>query len=186
MRLFFAADIDRDINGRVNETIARLKTIDPSVKWVRPENHHVTLYFFGEADEKTRSSIEGILECATGGVRPFRVSVGGISAFPSVDRPRVLWIGLVNTGGELARMYTSIREALLREKLPVNVENRDLTPHLTIGRVKERCSSALTHEVRRSGDTAFGEFEVNSVVLYQSVLRREGPLYTPLKTIILS
>ena len=186
MRLFFAADIDRDTNARVNETIARLKRIDPSVKWVRPENHHITLYFFGETDETTKGSIEGILDEAAGGVGSFNVSVCGISAFPSVDRPRVLWVGIENPGGELAKMHDSIRAALRMEKLPVNIEDRDFAPHLTIGRVKVRCSPALIQEVKRSGETAFGEFQVGAAVLYRSVLGRDGALYTPLKTITLS
>jgi 2'-5' RNA ligase len=186
MRLFFAADIERDTIARVDDAIARLKRIDPSVRWARPENHHITLYFFGEADEETKGSIEGILVEAAGGIGSFTVRVGGISAFPSVDRPRVLWVGIENPGGELAKMYESVSASIRREKLPVNVEERRYIPHLTIGRVKERCSPALIQEVKRSAETVFGEFQVDSVALYRSVLGREGALYTPLKTIPLS
>ena len=186
MRLFFAVDIDRDTNTCVNQAIARLRQIDPSVKWVKPENHHVTLYFFGETDEAAKGSVESVLEGATRGVKPFRIRVEGISAFPTVDRPRVFWIGIENSGGELAMVFESIGAAVRGERLPVNVEERNFTPHLTIGRAKQRCSPALIQEVKKGGETAFGEFEVGAMVLYQSVLRREGPLYTPLKSITLS
>jgi 2'-5' RNA ligase len=185
MRLFFAVDIDRATNARVNETIARLKGIDPSVKWVRPENHHITVYFFGETDETTKDSIDRIVEKAAAGIGAFPVRVGGISAFPSVDRPRVLWIGVENPGGELAKMHESIRVSIRSEKLPVNAEERGFTPHLTIGRVRERCAPPLIREVKRSAEAAFGEFEVGAAVLYRSVLGREGPVYTPLKTMTL-
>jgi 2'-5' RNA ligase len=186
MRLFFAVDIDRHTASGVDGTIARLKAIDPSVKWVRPQNHHITLYFFGETDERTKGSIEGILDETTIDIGSFTVRVGGISAFPSVDRPRVIWVGIDNPGGELAKMHASIGAALRRGNFPVNIEERVFAPHLTIGRVKERCSPALIQEVKRGRETAFGEFRVGAAVLYRSVLWRDGALYTPLKTITLS
>ena len=186
MRLFLAADIDRDTNARVNEIIARLRAIDPSVKWVRPENHHITVYFFGETDEATKDSIERILEESAAGIGSFPVRIGGVSAFPTVERPRVLWIGVDNPGGELAKLYETVRASVRREKLSVKEEERGFTPHLTIGRVRERCSPALVREVKRSAEAAFGEFQVGAAVLYRSVLGRDGSVYTPLKTITLS
>jgi 2'-5' RNA ligase len=186
MRLFFAADVDDATNVRVNEFIRGLKRLDPSVGWVRPENHHITVYFFGEADEEVETSIERILTDAARGVRPFTLKVRGVSAFPAVDRPRVIWVGIENAGGELARMHEAVGESIRREKLPVNVEDRKYTPHLTVGRVKQRCSASLVAELKRHGETAFGEVRVGSTVLYRSVLAREGALYTPLKTIAMS
>ena len=186
MRTFLAADIEPGINKKVNEVIDRLSRIDGGVKWVRPENHHITVYFFGEIDEATRASIEGIAAGVLEGVSPFPVRVEGISAFPHVNRPRVIWIGVENFGGELRSITEKLKREFVTRRLSVPIEDRDYTPHLTIGRVKERCSPSLSDEMAAVRMLSFGQFEIRSFILYESVLRREGPLYTPLRDFALA
>jgi RNA 2',3'-cyclic 3'-phosphodiesterase len=184
MRIFFAAEIDREIVAKVNDVIARLRRIDGSVTWVKPENHHITINFFGETDEMTAKGLERILEAAVGSVRPFRVSIRGVSGFPSLSRPRVIWVGIENPGGELGALFGSVREGVIADALPVKAADGDrgYTPHLTIGRVKSVCSRHLLEEARSLAEMPFGSCVVNEFVLFQSVLGTKGPVYTPLRT----
>ena len=184
MRTFSAAEIDREIVAKVNDVIVRLRRIDGCVNWVKPENHHITINFFGETDEMTTKELERILEAAVGRMCPFPVSIRGISGFPSLSRPRVIWIGIENPGGELGALFGSVREGVLAKALPVKAADggRGYTPHLTIGRVKSVCSKRLLEEARSMSEMSFGSYEVNEFALYQSVLGNKGSVYTPLRT----
>ncbi len=63
-------------------------------------------------------------------------------------------------------------------------EERDLTPHITIGRVRSaRGAEALVRALKGSGDRVFGSCRIEEVVLYRSQLRSDGAVYTPLVAI---
>jgi len=81
----------------------------------------------------------------------------------------------------LNRIYEYIKNDLPSKSIKVNIETRDYTPHLTIGRVKGRCGEGIITELSSHREIEFGKFQIKSIVFYQSILRREGPLYKPIK-----
>ena len=112
---------------------------------------------------------------------PFKASAAGISAFPSIKGPRVFWIGIENSTHELEKIYNSLKNDLPGKKIPVNIESKDYTPHLTIGRVKGWCDPETIHRLSADSQTEFGSFVIENITLYQSILKRDGPIYSPLK-----
>ena len=181
MRTFLAADIETGVNEKIGKFTENLRRIDQNVKWVKPANNHLTIYFFGEIDETGKDVLEKTIQAAVEEIAPFSVSAGGLSAFPSMKRPRVFWTGIENTTGELNRIYEYIKNDLPLKSIKVNIETRDYTPHLTIGRVKGRCGEGIITELSSHREIEFGKFRIKSIVFYQSILRREGPLYKPIK-----
>lgn len=181
MRTFLAADIEAGVNEKIGKFTENLGRVDQNVKWVKPANNHLTIYFFGEIDETGKGVLEKTIQAAVKEITPFCVSADGISAFPSMKRPRVFWIGIENTTGELNRIYEYIKNDLPQKNIKVNIETRDYTPHLTIGRVKGPCGNRIITEISSNREIKFGKFQIKSIVFYQSILRREGPLYKPLR-----
>lgn len=181
MRTFLAADIETGVNEKIGEFTKNLRRMDRNIKWVKPENNHLTINFFGEVDETGKGVLEKTIQDAVKEIAPFCVSAGGISAFPSMKRPRVFWIGIKNTTGELNMIYEYIKNDLPSKSIKVNIETRDYTPHLTIGRVKGRCGEGIITELSSNLEIEFGKFQIKSIVFYQSILRREGPLYKPIR-----
>jgi 2'-5' RNA ligase len=181
MRTFLAADIDKDVNDRIMEFMDIWSVMDKGVKWSKAGTNHITIYFFGEVAPDDIDVLTGAVSYALKQIKPFNVSASGISAFPSMKRPRVFWIGIENGTNELEKIYESIKKDLPEKKIKVNIETKDYTPHLTIGRVKGRCDPETIQKLSAESERKFGSFIIDKITLYQSILRREGPLYKPLK-----
>jgi 2'-5' RNA ligase len=182
MRTFAGFEIDADARREITGMTERLANIDSAVRWVRPENIHVTLYFFGEIHDDAVDEVGGIIESAIHGIEPFTIKIGGISAFPSVEKARVIWYGIENVGGELSRMYEGIRRGLLESGTVQKVEKRPYSPHLTAGRVKRRMSRKLIDQIYTLEDVQFGSSAVKELVLFESILTGSGPKYQKIRT----
>lgn len=133
MRLFVALNLPDDVRARIEaELIEPLRSVTSGVRWVRPEMLHVTLAFLGErSDAEAREASRVVGELAVGRA-PLNVSLRGLGAFPSVSKPRVVWLGLDDPSAvrQLHRAFE--RE---RARLGVPAEGRAYHPHVTLGRV---------------------------------------------------
>ena len=182
MRTFLAIDIRDEVRKKVSFLIDRFKGLDSGIKWVNPDNIHLTIYFFGEIDENTKTMLEDIIETSLNGIGSFSLTVEGISAFPTMKYPRVLWVGITDDSGELDTLFKAVRGGIEEKNLHVNREKRDYKPHLTLGRVKRRPGNRLIKEIEKYSAELFGSFNVNSVILFRSTLTRNGPIYESLRT----
>ena len=84
----------------------------------------------------------------------------------------------VADGGRLGDLTSRLENDLA--KLGFEKEKRGFSPHLTIARLRDpRSSLALA---QRHVESGFGpvEFEVHETVIYESILRPTGSLYTPI------
>lgn len=133
MRLFVALNLPDDVRARIDaELLEPLRSSTRGVRWVRPEMLHVTLAFLGERSDTEAREASRVVDDLARGRAPLRVTLRGLGAFPSVDRPRVVWLGLDDP--------TSVRQlhrAFERERarLGVPAEGRAYHPHVTLGRV---------------------------------------------------
>ena len=180
MRTFLAAEIDKNVNDRINELMDKYRASDRCVKWGKTATNHITIYFFGEVEANDIELLKGTISDALKQIRPFKASAAGISAFPSMKRPRVFWIGIENKTNELEKIYESIKKDLPGKKIKVNIETKNYTPHLTIGRVKDRCDPVTLQRLLADSGKEFGSFSIEKIILYQSILKKEGPLYKAL------
>ena len=181
MRTFLAFEVDKDVHNRVLQLTGQFKNMDRNVRWVRPENAHVTIHFFGEVEQVDVPEIESIIKKATEHISPFVVEVHGISAFPSLERASVIWYGIV-MHENLLEVYNAVRDGLMGKNLVEKLETRRYTPHLTAGRVRRRINPKLLQELRLHGRESFGSFTVDSLVLFKSTLSGSGrgPFYEKL------
>jgi 2'-5' RNA ligase len=149
------------------------------VKWVAPDNVHLTLQFLGAVPEERLADIQAAVVAAGTAVAPFQLDVQGTGGFPTPRRPRVLWAGV---GGELAPLASLVGE-LGRTLAPLGYppEERAFSPHLTIGRARDAhgvpgLAAALTH----GADAPAARWPVSEVVLFSSHLSPRGPTYEAL------
>jgi len=184
IRAFIAVEISPATIARIAAAIADLKPKLPSVRWVAPANFHLTLKFLGDIASHQVDAIGDALELA---ITPFprcTINAKGLGVFPGLRQPRVLWVGFV--GDELTQLAKRIDAALLNLGLPI--ESRGFTPHLTIGRWREieQRAGNLKQELTRCRDRDFGTTSVDRVILFQSVLKPTGAVYSQLKVIKLN
>ncbi len=149
------------------------------IKWINPENIHITLKFFGNTPESDIPAIKSSLLDASRGLCEFDVTVKGCGTFGSPRFPRVIWLGLENSD-RLKTLYNKINYEL--SKVGVKPDERSFSPHLTIGRVKHiKNLYALDALVSKYHDETLLTQSVNSFQLFESVLQREGPKYLVLE-----
>ncbi len=182
LRSFLAVVLPTAILSRIGEVQEDLKSSKADVRWVSPENIHLTLKFFGNIEE---SQIEPIVKSIEKPVRttsPIGMTVRGMGAFPGLKNPRVIWVGLNDERRELAPFQNRLEKEL--EKIGFQPEDRPFHPHLTLGRMRSnRGKDELVRGLERHREEPFGSFQVDRVVLFKSDLTPKGAIYSPLREI---
>ena len=184
IRAFIAVEIAAPTIASISTAIEQLKPRIEGIRWIAPSNFHLTVKFLGDIDE---SKVNPIGEALTGALRPFpacTINAKGLGVFPSIKRPRVLWVGLV--GSELIALAAQVDLALA--PLGFSREERGFTPHLTIGRWRQgaRTKSTLATALDRWQDFDFGGSAIDEVILFQSMLKPQGAIYTRIKVMPLA
>ena len=155
------------------------------MSWVAAENLHVTLKFLGGIDEAGVPPVIDALGAAVRRHARFAIEVGGLGAFPSASRARVLWAGVVGGDGALRALAATVETALAALGFPR--EERPFSPHITLGRVREpRRAPELADGLTAGATRRFGRVDVAQVTLMRSDLSSRGARYTPLAGLPLS
>jgi 2'-5' RNA ligase len=186
IRSFIAIDIPDDVKKKIAEVQSELRESPADVKWVKLGSIHLTLKFLGNIEEGQIKEIGEKMRESARTISPFSIDVTRMGVFPNIRNPRVIWIGLEETGGRLSALQKGIEENL--QLLGFEKEQRDFSPHLTIGRVKSsKGKSRLIEILERKKDESFHQsISVREVRLMKSDLKPTGPVYTVLETIALS
>ncbi len=178
MRCFIAIDLPEAIKESIGNLIKELRQAPEDVKWVAPENMHLTLKFLGEVEEKRIGEIKRRLALLCERHRTFSLSLRGTGAFPGLKYPRVLWVG-IDAPEELTHIFQDIEASL--SEMGFEKETRRFSPHLTLGRVRDARTIDLTIKgLSTFKESFFGTIEVHDIVLMQSTLKPTGPEYSKL------
>lgn len=188
IRAFIAIDLPLYIQQQLGSVLEQLKRPETqAVRWVPAQNIHLTIKFLGDVSPANLEILKRILQNEVTRYRPFEIHVGGLGAFPSMRRPRVIWVG-VDAPAVLASLQRAIEIETIR--LGYTAEERGFSPHLTLGRVAH---NATPEEVRSVADTIttfkvgdLGTAVVDHVRLFRSDLQPGGAIYTPLFTTTLA
>jgi len=159
------------------DATAALRTSSLPVRWVPEGSLHVTLRFLGEVADARAPEIGSALGAAVRGARTFAVGLGGVGAFPSLGRPRVVWLG-VERHPALELLANDVERALA--PLGFEPELRPFAPHLTLGRARHSAGGAAFRGLARLAERVDhqGTTVVSSVDLMQSTLGPGGAEYT--------
>ena len=177
IRTFVAVNIDAAVRGRVAGLVDRFRAAGAEVKWVEPQNQHITLKFLGDVDAKEIHRVCEAVQHAVADVGPFEFEVRGAGAFPKANRPRTVWLGITQGKEEMIELNRRIEPAL--EKLGFRREARRFQPHLTIGRVRRGgpAVAELGKLIGEQADVELGLTRVPEVIVFSSQLDRSGPTY---------
>lgn len=179
MRTFIAIDLDDAIRRDLGRLIERLRPKCGAIQWAPPEKIHLTLKFLGEISDDAVVPICGALRMLAEQYRPFDISIHGAGVFPSDGPVRVVWAGVQDQSGDLARCRDLCEDLVAPLGFPT--EHRPFTPHLTLARNK---TPKLSTEIRLALESATnfsaGLQTVAGVTLYQSTMTPDGSIYRPL------
>ena len=156
------------------ETLARrARDAGIDIKWVAPVNHHVTVKFLGWTRTDAIGAVRDALVEAARGTPRFTIKTARLGAFPSVEKASVVWAGVEEPSGELARLAKRIDEGCAR--LGWAPDKRAFHPHVTIGRLRE--TRPLREVVLPLSEQMFGDTRVDSVTLFESETKSTGSVY---------
>lgn len=185
MRAFIAIELSNEIRGSLAQIESHLKYSGADVKWVEKDNIHLTLKFLGEITEEKSEKIKYILDEIAKQTKPFELSLkiseeGSapfLGAFPNLDHPRVIWVGLDKGAAESRLAAEKVDDALL--KIGFQKESRPFAAHLTIGRVRSpKNKEALKEKISNLQFKAYSLQLIDAITLFQSSLTPKGPIYT--------
>ncbi|HQQ67323.1 MAG TPA: RNA 2',3'-cyclic phosphodiesterase [Candidatus Cloacimonadota bacterium] len=183
MRLFVALEVPQVLKEELIRILEGLKRLSPGgINWVTPDNLHLTLNFIGEAPDHLLKEIQQAISLEAAKLSAANLQAEGFELFPA-KYPRLLWLKLSGEDRALQSFNRNLLKAL--RTLDLDADAKALKLHITLGRIKapqkpdfERAVLAhpITHDVL-SWDT---------ISLYRSALRPQGPIYTQLQQYNLS
>ncbi len=177
LRTFICIEIPDSIKERIEKLQCELRRIDAQVSWVKAANIHLTLKFLGNVPPTKSSIISAAVNRATGSCSPFQVSVGATGCFPSLRRPSVLWIGLLQMPEALSHLQKEIEDQLAREGFAR--EAKKFNPHLTLARLRNPQNAKQVAEALTSQGFEDESFQASEVIVMRSELSPYGSIYTP-------
>lgn len=185
LRTFIAVDVSPEVLNRASRLIDHCRQLGIDARWVPVENMHITLQFLGNVRENELPLICRSLEKAVRPFPAFDVVCRGVGAFPSIERPRVIWIGVDEGREELIALQGAVEQAM--KELGFRGEARRFEAHLTIGRIRSETADApeLAAFVEQNEAYDASVFDVSEVTVYSSHLKRNGPKYEAIGRIAL-
>ena len=178
VRCFIAIEIPQPVQALLKPVQTYLQSEIRKASWTKSGNFHLTLKFLGDVHSEAVDSVSEAVQNVAATQKPFSIVFGGIGAFPTRNRPRVIWVG-VKHGAETV---THLAKSVNRELKPLGfaIDNR-FHPHLTLGRLRIPMNLQPLKSVLRKYDTIDGAtVNVNEITIMQSQLHPNGAIYTPL------
>jgi len=180
MRCFIAIDIDektRRALSDLQQQFASSTGIKKSdVKWVNPENMHLTLKFLGEVKDEKVVDICNVVKDVAGRHKSFDIDIESVGYFGGRSA-KVLWVGTGQGSDNLSRLQKELEQQLALAGWPE--EARQFSGHLTLCRVRNpKAGLKLAQIAEEHKDFKLGVVSADSVSVYQSQLTPKGPVYT--------
>jgi RNA 2',3'-cyclic 3'-phosphodiesterase len=177
MRLFIALNLPEKERLRIHEAAAPLREAGFPVRWLDPSRYHLTLKFLGNVRGEVLPVAEGVVERVARETQEFPLVITGFGAFPTIRRPRVLWVG-VEPSPALRCLKQDLEWGLASHGF--DRETQAFHPHITLGRADEEEGAGAFRglDTLAAGLGYRRKVPVKSVDLMRSQLSREGPRYT--------
>lgn len=176
IRAFLAIELPDSVTDFLDSISAQLKKGRADVKWVNPKSIHLTLKFLGNVKRAVIPEFEKVLEPIFSRTDKFQLNISGLGVFPNLRQPRVVWAGVSDPSGQLAKIVPIIDETLVT--LGFEKESRSFNPHLTLGRSRSSHGKEQLVELIGQVNCNGPNFIADRAVLFQSLLTPTGARYS--------
>lgn len=171
-RCFIALEAGDAVRRNLEGHLSRFK-VQPGVNWVTPANLHLTLLFLGDVEAALIPDLEKILADSAKQAAAFPLALQGLEIFPA-KQPRLIWATLTAQDEELFRWHKELLGSVRAAGFAPDA--KPLRLHITLGRIKAALPAWLEREIMQSAvDSA--TYDYDTITLYRSVLKPDGPVY---------
>jgi len=184
-RIFIAINFPEEIKRELEKFQSRWPELP--VRWVKPENLHITLAFLGYLTDEELVEILRITKEVAQRHQPFSINLNKICYGPPKMPPRMIWVE-GEKSKDLANLQLDLEKSLTSSgKIKFEPEERSFTCHITLGRIRQWEFRQIEPEERPNVETEISlSFDVSSIEVMESSLKRTGPEYTILESCPLS
>lgn len=180
-RTFIAVEAIDEAHAAALAAIDRLRSAAEGIRWVAPDTLHWTLQFLGDLDDREMAEVCLRTVRVAAEHEPFELEACGVGAFPSINRPRTIWLGAGEGTGQLQALQADLEDSLAA--VGYRPERRGFTPHLTIGKASSSGGGpgpVFVERLAKLADFDGGRMSVDEVLVFASELSRDGPVYSVL------
>lgn len=179
MRLFVALNLPKKERQRIYRAARELRDAEIPVRWIEPDNFHITLKFLGEVRRERVGLVEEAVSRVAASTKNFATDLSGFGAFPTIRRPQVIWLG-VGANPELRCLKQDLEWAI--GDVGFGAETRAFHPHITLGRADDRGGAGAFRglDALMAGMEFVGDLKVRTVDVMRSHLSKNGARYTVL------
>lgn len=166
------------VSIRLPDAVARqLARCDPhlrGVRWMSPEQIHLTLSFFGNVTAEVEQVLRARLRAIE--FKPFILPVAGLGTFPAKGRPNVIWVGVGAGHPHLFQIYQRVQEAALGAGIEPDL--RSFHPHFTVARCRDVTAESIRQFLQTNADFDAAMIRVEEFELNSSRAEAGGSVYT--------
>lgn len=182
-RIFIAINLPEEIKKELLSI--QDQYLEIPARWTKLENLHVTLAFLGNRDEKEIVKVIDTVKELSKNYKPFSLSLKDISYGPSLKNPKMIW-RKIELSNELRIIKTDIEQSL-SENINFELDKKGFNPHITLARLRIWDFQKMNPEERTIQQPNQDlSFNVKSIDIMQSVLKKTGAEYTILESIKLA
>ena len=186
IRAFIAISLPQKVRVQLGLIINSISVENPMefIRWIAVDKIHLTLMFLGDVPYSRIELLKENLDLELASRSQFNIRLDGLGAFPSLTRPKVIWIG-VKYPSDLPEIRNVIQVRF--GNLGFQREDRPFNPHLTIGRVTRILpagSQKTIGNLIQNTSVKFGSsIKIKRIDLIQSDLKPDGAVYTKLHSV---
>ncbi len=179
IRLFYALNLTDEVKNVIGNFIDEHKKSIDFVRWIKPDNIHLTLRFLGDTDTDKLDFLKKVADSLVLDFKKKEFSIEGVGCFPNLRRPRVIWFGITDGSDYIRSLNKSLNRRL--SDVGMSEDVRFFKPHITVGRTKSIfLSDCFKNVLINNKNRHFADSELESLSLYKSILTRQGSVYKEL------
>jgi len=183
-RIFLSIRIPDELKKELAKIQRHLAENSSGLNFVNPDQLHITLAFLGWISEETKKRAESAATVVAESMTEFSVYPTSLSAFPRINRPAVIWVGLGGESEKLNLLTKKLIDTLMRFGIKIITSGDIYSPHITLARIKRRGKSHQFSDLRfLIEDTKINlrdfKIPIRRIMIYKSDLRHFGPRHIP-------
>ena len=181
MRVFIAIDIDEKIRKAIaylqKQIASKVSSVKQGdIKWVEPNNIHLTLKFLGEISDEQLEEVKEITKTVASAHQKFNLDIESVGSFGGRSA-KVVWVGAGKGTDVLLALQKDLDDLLEQAGYPK--EEREFSAHLTLCRINHPIAGLKVGEaIAQFSHLKLGSIAADALCVYQSQLTPAGPNYT--------
>lgn len=162
-RSFLAIQLKGRVVDHLMFEVDQWRQIFTHVDWYHSEDWHLTLKFLGLIEPKRFTEFVSVLQPIVDEIPRFELDVRGLGLFYRRHEPAIIWAGISEPYPTLKKIADTLESYF--ETVGFRRELRPFTPHITLGRIRHRCSEAFLKMIERSEYQSWGTLTVDQISL---------------------